>query len=332
MDEHEVLDKYEKSVSKHFIASECKIGKGREKMSTKYFIGTAGWSYTDWSPMFYPQKQGAGFDKLSFYSKYFNCVEVNSTYYQYHHPGTALEWLKKTEGREDFHFTIKLHQDFTHKREYLKENIDSVRSLLNVLQRGERFGGLLIQFPYSFSFSPVSAGYLLNLSDEFCGYRKFLEVRHKSWSSAEAYDFCKEWGLVPATIDQPQIGETIPFRLNIVNERAYIRLHGRNDEGWLNSIRNYGKQQSYQEQNERYRYLYSSGELTEIAQIIKSATEHLKEVFVIFNNHPGGNAPANALELIHFLENRQLIDIPAQMGKYFQPLKSYSNFLEQELF
>jgi uncharacterized protein YecE (DUF72 family) len=297
----------------------------------KFRIGTAGWSYKDWAPSFYPQKQNIEFDKLSYYARYFNCVEINSTYYQYPHPGMALEWLKKVEKCDDFSFTVKLHQDFTHKREYVKHNIDAVRSLLNVLVRGERFGGLLIQFPYSFPFNEVTAKYIINLNDEFCGYHKFLEVRHKSWGCAEALDFCKEWDLVFASIDQPQIGEALDFKLYTVNGRAYIRLHGRNESGWKSSISNFGNKQSYEEQNERYRYLYSAGEITEFAQSIKQIISRMKEVFVILNNHPGGNAPANAFELIHYLEEKIKINIPPQMGNYFPSLKSISKELQPEL-
>ncbi len=299
---------------------------------TKFMIGTAGWSYKDWSPMFYPKKHGDGFDKLTYYSRYFNTVEINSTYYQYPHPGVALEWLKKVERNDDFHFTVKLHQDFTHKREFVKQNIDLVRSLLDVLVRGERFGGMLIQFPYSFPFNDVTANYLVELNDRFCGYHKILETRHNSWGGNEALGFCREWGLIPASIDQPQIGQALPFRLNIVNGRAYIRLHGRNERGWRDSISNFGKEQSYEQQNERYRYLYSPGEIAELAQLIKKSLEHLKEVFVIFNNHPVGNAPANAFELIHYLEESSRLEVPPQMGNYFPVLKGFASATETELF
>ena len=52
-------------------------------MKPKFFLGTAGWSYKDWVPGFYPKQQSGSFDWLQFYSHYFNCVEVNSTYYAY---------------------------------------------------------------------------------------------------------------------------------------------------------------------------------------------------------------------------------------------------------
>jgi len=61
----------------------------------KYHIGTAGWSYKDWVPSFYPKNQSAGSDWLQFYSHYFNCIEVNSTYYTYISPKVVEGWIKK---------------------------------------------------------------------------------------------------------------------------------------------------------------------------------------------------------------------------------------------
>ncbi|MBK7868369.1 MAG: DUF72 domain-containing protein, partial [Ignavibacteriales bacterium] len=52
-------------------------------------------------PCFIPKTGDGIFSKLSYYSIYFNCKEINSTYYQYAHPGTALEWLKSGE-KDDF--------------------------------------------------------------------------------------------------------------------------------------------------------------------------------------------------------------------------------------
>src|SRR3989339_1063282 len=99
----------------------------------KYNIGTAGWSYKDWVPNFYPKNQSAGFDWLRFYSHYFNCVEVNSTYYTYVSPKIVEGWIKKVEDNDDFLFTIKLHQDFTHNRKYDKQSVKSISENLTKL-------------------------------------------------------------------------------------------------------------------------------------------------------------------------------------------------------
>ena len=286
----------------------------------KFYIGTAGWSYKDWVPNFYPKKQSGGFDWLQFYSHYFNCVEVNSTYYAYLSPRVFESWIRKVEDSDDFIFNVKLHQDFTHKRKYDEQNIKAIRYNLQILKNEERLGGLLIQFPYSFPYNNSATQFISELKDIFQNYNLFVEVRHSSWRNKEAYEFFKKNNLTFCTIDQPQIGQAIPFEPIITNDKAYIRFHGRNEEAWKNSINNFGKKQSYEEQNQRYKYLYLPGELIEIEQVIKSIQSKVKEVHVIMNNHPKGDAVANAFELIHLLEERTKVEMPPTIVKAYKRL------------
>lgn len=287
----------------------------------KYHIGTAGWSYRDWVPSFYPKNQSAGFDWLQFYSHYFNCVEVNSTYYAYISPKIVEGWIRKISDTEDFLFTVKLHQDFTHKKDFDQQKIKTVSYNLDMLAKAERLGGLLIQFPYSFPFDNSTADYIRKLKNIFQTFNCFVEVRHKSWLKKEALEMFKKLNITYCTIDQPQIGEAIPFEPIITNDKAYLRFHGRNVKAWLQSINNFGKQQSYEEQNERYKYLYSPGELVEIDQKIKSIQEKVKEIYVIMNNHPQGDAIANAFELIHLLEEKDKVQMPSTIVKTYPRLE-----------
>ena len=288
---------------------------------TKFFIGTAGWSYQDWVPVFYPKQQAGGFDWLQFYSHYFNYVEVNSTYYSYLSPKIVQGWVRKVLDSEDFMFTVKLHQDFTHKKNYDEQKIKAVRYNLDILAKSERLGGILVQFPYSFSFTNVTGDYVRKLSEIFQTYNLFVEVRHASWQNKHAIELFREFNLTFCTIDQPQIGKAISFEPLITNDRAYIRFHGRNSEAWMKSIHSYGKEQPYEEQSERYKYLYSPGELVEIQQKIKEVQGKVKEVYVIMNNHPQGEAIANAFELIHLLEEKSTVDMPDTIIKAYPRLQ-----------
>jgi len=290
-------------------------------MKPKFNIGTAGWSYKDWVPNFYPKNQSGGFDWLQFYSHYFNCVEVNSTYYTYISPKVVDGWIKKVEESNDFIFHIKLHQDFTHKRKYDEQNIKAIRYNLDQLRKSERLGGLLIQFPYSYSFDGSSVQQIQKLRDIFSDLSCFVEVRHQSWKNNRALEFFKENDLALCTIDQPQIGQAIEFDPIITNDKAYIRFHGRNAEAWKKSLANFGKQQTYEEQSSRYSYLYSPGELVEIEQKIKSIQQKVKEVNVIMNNHPQGDAVANAFELIHLLEEKTKVEMPPTITRAYPRLQ-----------
>ncbi|MDO8549514.1 MAG: DUF72 domain-containing protein [Ignavibacteria bacterium] len=286
-----------------------------------FYIGTAGWSYKDWVPSFYPKQQSGSFDWLQFYAHYFNCVEVNATYYTYLSPKVVEGWIRKIEDSENFIFNIKLHQDFTHKKIFDEQNIKAVRYNLDLLRKAERLGGLLIQFPYSFSFDEISISHIRKLRDIFSDINCFVEVRHLSWRNQKAYNFFKESDLTFCTIDQPQVGQAIPFEPIITNDKAYIRFHGRNIEAWKKSISNFGKPQTYEEQSSRYKYLYSPGELIEIVQEIKSIEKKVKEVHIIMNNHPQGDAVANAFELIHLLEEKTKINMPQTIVKAYPRLK-----------
>jgi uncharacterized protein YecE (DUF72 family) len=293
-------------------------------MKQKFYIGTAGWSYKDWVPSFYPKNQSGSFDWLQFYSHYFNCVEVNSTYYAYISPKVVEGWITKVTDSDNYIFDIKLHQDFTHKRNFDDQNIKAVRYNLDLLAKEERLGGLLIQFPYSFSFNDPAVKYIQKLKDTFPNYNCFVEVRHSSWKNKKVLELFKEANLTFCTIDQPQIGEAISFEPIITNDKAYIRFHGRNEDAWKRSINSYGKKRSYAERSERYKYLYSPGELVEIEQKIKSVQEKVKEVHVIMNNHPQGDAVANAFELVHLLEGKDKIEMPGTIIKAYPRLEEIS--------
>jgi len=302
-------------------------------MSPKFYIGTAGWKYTDWIGSFYPQKESASFDWLKYYSQHFNCVEVNSTFYTYLSDRVINSWTRKTANLEDFTFTLKLHQDFTHKRSYTKENINAVNFILSLLYKSGRLGGLLVQFPQSFRFDENSSKYISRLKELFGIYNIFIEVRHGSFHTKEALDFFKSANLNCITIDQPQIGYAVGFKPIVTNKNLYFRLHGRNKEDWFKGFDKIGEaKQTEEERNARYNYLYTPGELQEIVEEIIKVLENIEKVFVITNNHPKGNAIANAFQLIYMLEKRK-IEIPSTTLTKYPQLESISegNF-ETDLF
>jgi uncharacterized protein YecE (DUF72 family) len=276
----------------------------------KYYIGTAGWSYKDWVGSFYPRPQSATFDFLTFYSNYFNLVEVNATYYAYMNPSIVKGWINKVEEKDDFLFIIKLHQDFTHKRNFTQENLTAVMQPLDLLQKSERLGGILIQFPYSFVKNAATLKYVNKLFSLFSFVKIFIEVRHKSWFDEEIINLLHEKKVTLCAIDLPVIEHSLEFKPVPTGSSLYVRLHGRNEEAWLHSTKTYNKKQSYEEQSARYEYLYSPSELIDISLKIKESTSTIKEIFVIANNHPKGNAVANSFELIHYLENKDQIHIP----------------------
>lgn len=275
----------------------------------KLYIGTAGWSYRDWMHTFYPKSQSDKFNWLEYYSQYFNTVEINKSFYSYIPTENIKNWIDKVEKREDFLFTIKLNQDFTHKMSFKTEHINAVKENLKVLQDSNRLGGMLIQFPYSFDLNKKNANHVKLLLETFDECEKFIEVRHKSWMIERFTDFLAKNKTTLCTIDQPEIGEAVEFKPNKSSD-LYLRFHGRNEKAWKESLGNFGKEQTYDEKSERYDYLYSPGELLEIERAIKEVMDTVKKVYIVLNNHPNGKAIANAFELLHFLNERIKVAIP----------------------
>ena len=77
----------------------------------KIMLGCSGWHYKDWVGPFY---QAEDKSKLAAYSRVFNTVEIDSTFYRYPTKGMVLGWLKYT--KPDFVYTAKLPKPITHKK------------------------------------------------------------------------------------------------------------------------------------------------------------------------------------------------------------------------
>ena len=275
----------------------------------KVFIGTAGWSYKDWIGSFYVKSQSKNYDHLQHYAYYFNAVEVNSTYYGYPKKETVHNWVNKVSHMENFIFEIKLHQDFTHLRNFNGSNVRDVRESLDILKDSGRLGSLLIQFPYSFHMDQHNTTYISKLAELFTGYKKVVEVRHNSWDNEKAAKLFNEQGLTFCSIDQPQVSKSLKFDVTVSDKRVYLRLHGRNKDEWFKNINNYKEKQTSEEKNARYDYKYSLGELNEIKLMIEEKYDEIEEIHIIFNNHPKGKAVINALELNALLDKQVYDDL-----------------------
>ena len=64
---------------------------GKEEMR----IGCSGWSYKDWVGPFYPSDAEAK-DYLKLYSRTFDCVEIDSSFYRIPSPGMVSQWKSGT--------------------------------------------------------------------------------------------------------------------------------------------------------------------------------------------------------------------------------------------
>lgn len=261
-----------------------------------YLFGTAGWSYKDWEGTVYPVSKPANFNQLQFLSKHFEFVEVNTTFYHIPSPGLIYGWIKKTESLPGFKFWIKIFQNFTHKGQLNKPEVETFQKVIAPLGTTGRLAGVLAQFPYSFKLNSDNLKYLRDLCSLFREFQPAVEFRHKSWDRREILDIFRENRIVWVNIDQPVISLSLPLTAYQTHpDTSYFRLHGRNYDAWF----------ADKGRDARYNYDYSSKELTQISEVIKKLKKTARKIFISGNNHYKGSAVKNLIELKKILKTEE---------------------------
>jgi len=281
------------------------------------FVGPAGWSYADWRGRVYPEGAGTKFDTLALVAKYFDTVEINSSFYYPPRPETARAWLDRIAHNQNFIFTAKLHKVFTHRRDRLAQDDETAfRKGIDPLRDAGKFGALLIQFPWSFKNDLDERNYLNQLVERFKDYPLVVELRHESWSNPRILQTLEDLGVGLCDIDQPLFSNSIKPSAEVTSSIGYIRLHGRNYQNWFREEANVV---------ERYDYLYSRDELDPWINRIKEVSDKAKQTFVIANNHARGQSLVNAFEILAELEEERvpgpakLIESYPRLGESVEP-------------
>jgi uncharacterized protein YecE (DUF72 family) len=186
----------------------------------QYYIGCSGWSYTSWQGPFYPK--GIENSKwLKYYSKVFNYVEIDSTFYRIPNELMVKNWYRRTPG--NFRFTAKFPKVITHDKRLSNFDEEQLNYFFeSISELKEKLLALLIQLPPS---TDIVEGLdalrnILPYLDK--GYRYAVEVRHRSWFQDLAYNFfannnmCLVWSQL-ADIKTPPI---------VTSDFVYLRLIG----------------------------------------------------------------------------------------------------------
>jgi uncharacterized protein YecE (DUF72 family) len=282
----------------------------RKPSAGKILIGPAGWSYADWEGIVYPRSKPRGFHEAAYLARYFDTIEINTSFYNPLRAEVAASWVEKVRHNPSFQFTAKLWKRFTHDREACLQDEKVCKQGLDPLAAAGRLGALLIQFPWSFKNTRQNHEYMSGLCVQFAEYPLVVEVRHGSWNQPEVFDRLREQGVGFCNIDQPVIGRSIAPSEQVTTPVGYVRLHGRNYEHWFTSN---------ERTEERYNYLYSMDELKPWADRIANIARSAEVVFVVTNNHYEGKAIANALQLISILRGPP-VPMPENLPEFYPQL------------
>ncbi len=131
-----------------------------------YYLGCPQWTHKPWHGSLYPKS----FDQseLYYYSKIFNTVEGNTSFYANPAKDTILKWKQDTG--HDFRFLFKVHQSITHESKLdltAYQQYATWQSLFSTLE--SQLGVILIQLPPMIKYNDL--GVLWRFLDQILKHR-----------------------------------------------------------------------------------------------------------------------------------------------------------------
>jgi uncharacterized protein YecE (DUF72 family) len=235
-----------------------------------WLIGTMGFGWKDWRGGFYPEDLDSR-DYLGYYSRRFNAVEIDSTFYGPPRQDSVRRWAAETP--PNFKICAKTPKQITHEaglRQVVSEMWQFVEVMLLLEQR---LGVILLQFPPSFSAENLDllAKFTPQLPDTA---RYAVEFRHSSWYSARTAEVLARHRLAWAASEYAEL----PRQVETTADFLYVRFIGQHGR-----FHTHGREQDEMRASLewwRQRLLALSGQV--------------RAVYGFFNNDYAGHAPASA--------------------------------------
>ena len=185
-------------------------------------IGTSGWVYDFWVGGFYPSFTVPA-DYLKVYSKIFNLVEIDNSFYRFPSRQSTKQWAAETPA--DFVFTAKFHRRITAEKR-LTDYRQDLEYLYRVFEpMGEKLRAFVIQLPPNFTFGEGIEKLGRLISDLDSRYRYAVEFRHDSWFRDQTYELLRASKIAMAWSE-------IPFATNpgvVTTDLIYLRFIGERD-------------------------------------------------------------------------------------------------------
>lgn len=251
----------------------------------EWHLGTMGFGFKEWSGVFYPEGISPR-DYLIHYSKVFDAVELDSTFYGTPRPEYVERWATVTP--ETFKFCVKVPREITHDLR-LVGAVDRMDVFIDTMAKlGDKLGAILIQLPPDFTFNQIHklAVFLRQLPSEF---NFAVEFRHRSWQTTATSQLLRNHNVCWASADYIHM----PKNITLTSDFLYIRWigrHGRFD-------------------NHDVERVDPAPELEKWSQEIQANLSGIFSVYGFFNNDYSGHSPTTCNKF------KRLLGLPVKHSK-----------------
>ncbi len=201
------------------------------------YVGCAKWNRKDLKG-FYPRGTK---DELSYYSRQFNAIEMNATFYNSPSKEQVKIWKEKTP--EGFKFFPKIPQSISHFRRLLNTNEMVTAFVDSTVLFEDRLGMAFLQMREN--FKPKDLDRLTHFLHEFPkGYPLAIEVRNTEWFSEPNYSqqyhkLLENKGMTNVLVDTA--GRRDMLHMRLTTPIAFIRYVGANHPSDYNRLSDWVK-------------------------------------------------------------------------------------------
>ena len=159
---------------------------GQRNSFPKIYVGCPRWSVKEWVGNLYPKgTKDAHF--LDEYVKQFNCIELNSTFYNLYDEAAIAKWAAKADGYQ-FMFCPKVYQGISHEGS-LTEKVPLMHAVEKSMEAfGAHLGPAFLQL--NDGFGPQRKKELQYFIHALpTAMKLFVEVRHPNWFDAKGMEW-----------------------------------------------------------------------------------------------------------------------------------------------
>ena len=230
------------------------------------YIGTSGFAYHDWAPLFYPADTPRD-GLLQAYSERLPAIELNNTFY--HQPSARAigRWMAAVP--RDFRFVVKAQRGGS-MRAFSAAAAETVAWVTGPYRQfGERLGAVLFRVPENVHRDDERLAMMLDAWP--ADIALVVEMQHRSWHTDEVFELLT---LHSATLCATDLDEQPVPDLRLTGPSIYLRLR---------------------------RAAYSDADLTDWAGRLSAFLDSGTDCYVFFRHDEDGTSALRAMQLRELL-------------------------------